>query len=161
MAYDVPRLRQLLDEEGLRYYLIPDREGVLVNFRGENALFQVLVLLEEEGTFLQFRSVEYLYCPVGHENLEATLRVLGQLNYQMRLLKFGWDPTDGEIAVYADLWIMDAEITQEQFSRMAHAYISVMDDEYASIKAAIESGIGAESPGSGDDSEDEESIDSL
>lgn len=159
MAYDVSRLRELLDAEELRYYLVPDREGVLLNVRGDNALFQILVLLEEEGTFLQFRSVEFMYCPVGHPNLDVTLQVLGQVNYQKRLLKFGWDPTDGEIAVYADLWIEDAEITQEQFSRMAHGYIAVIDDAYPRVQAAIESGVGPDGPAATDD--DEESIDSL
>lgn len=158
MAYTLPQLRELLEAEGLRYYLIPDREGVMLTLNGEFGKFQFMILLEADGEFLQFRSIEYLYCPKDHPNLHATLQVLGELNYRLRLLKFGWDPRDGEIAAYADLWMMDAEITPEMFSRMARAYMSIVDDEYPGIEAAIESGVG---PGDQEDAGHGERIDSL
>lgn len=158
MAYTLPELRRLLEAEGLRYYLIPDREGVMLTLSGSNGRFQFLILLEEEGEFLQFRSIEYLYCPRDHPHLEATLKVLGELNYRLRLMKFGWDPTDGEIAAYVDLWIMDAEITNGQFGRMAQAYMSILDDESPRIRQAIESGT---VPGSEDTPEEPDTISSL
>lgn len=161
MTYVLPQLRELLEAEGLRYYLIPDREGVMLNLKGEHGRFQFMILLEEGGEFLQFRSMEYLYCPKDHPNLEATLQTLGELNYRLRLMKFGWDPTDGEIAAYVDLWIMDAEITQEQFSRMAQAYMNILDDEFPKLQAAIESGVAPGGSGEEDQSEDSGVIDSL
>ncbi len=151
MTYTIPKIRELLDGEGLRYYLIPDREGVMLSLSGSHGRFQFHILLEEDGEFLQFRSIEYLYCPKDHPNLDATLQVLGELNYRLRLMKFGWDPTDGEIAVYADLWIMDAEITDAQFSRMIQGYMSIMDEKYPMIQEAIQSGV---TPS--EDSEDDE-----
>jgi hypothetical protein len=158
MTYTIPKIRELLDTEGLRYYLIPDREGVMLSLSGSHGRFQFHILLEEEGEFLQFRSIEYLYCPKDHPNLDATLQVLGELNYRLRLMKFGWDPTDGEIAVYADLWIMDAEITDAQFSRMIQGYMSIVDEKYPMIQEAIQSGV-KPSEDSGED--EEETISSL
>jgi hypothetical protein len=158
MAYTLPELRQLLEAEGLRYYLIPDREGVMLTLSGSNGRFQFLILLEEEGEFLQFRSTEYLYCPRDHPHLEATLKVLGELNYRLRLMKFGWDPADGEIAAYVDLWIMDAVITNGQFGRMAQAYMSILDDEFPRIREAIESGA---VPDTEDGPEEPDTISSL
>lgn len=160
MAYTLPRIRELLEAEGLHYYLIPDREGVMLTLTGSNGRFQFLILLEDEGEFLQFRSVEYLYCPEDHPHLDATLKVLGELNYRLRLMKFGWDPRDGEIAAYVDLWIMDAEISTGQFSRMAQAYMSILDGEFPRIKEAIDSGRG---PGSDeeDGNDNPETISSL
>lgn len=144
MTFTLIRLRELLDAEGLHYFLVPDRDGVMLTLQGSNGRFQFTVLVEEDGEFLQFRSIEYLYCPQDHPNLNETLRVLGELNYGLRLLKFGWDPRDGEIAVYADLWVMDAEITQVQFSRMAQSYMSIMDEQHPRIREAVESGTGEE-----------------
>jgi len=158
MAYTLPELRELLEAEGLRYYLIPDREGVMLTLSGSNGRFQFLILLEEDGEFLQFRSIEYLSCPGDHPNLDATLRVLGELNYRLRLMKFGWDPRDGEIAAYVDLWIMDAEITNGQFGRMAQGFMSILDEEFPRIKEAIDSGTG---PGSEEVEDDSETISSL
>jgi len=153
MAYTLSELRELLEAEGLRYYLVPDREGVMLTLSGSNGRFQFLILLEEDGEFLQFRSTEYLYCPRDHPHLGATLEVLGELNYRLRLMKFGWDPVDGEIAAYVDLWIMDAEITHGQFSRMAQAYMAILDEEFLRIREAVESGTGPGSEEAGDDSE--------
>ena len=158
MAYSLPELRELLEAEGLRYYLIPDREGVMLTLSGSNGRFQFLILLEEDGEFLQFRSIEYLYCPTDHPHLDATLRVLGELNYRLRLMKFGWDPADGEIAAYVDLWMMDAVITNGQFGRMAQAYMSILDDEFPRIREAIESGT---VPGAGGSPEEPDTISSL
>jgi len=135
-----------MEKEGLRYYLIPDQEGVMLTMKGEENKYQFKILLELDNEFLQFRSIDYLHCPQGHPNLLPTLQVLGEINYRLRLLKFGWDPTDGEIAVYADMWLEDAVITQEQFSRTVNVYMSLLDDEYAKLLAAVESGIG---PGGG------------
>jgi len=160
MAYDLPKLRALLDAEELHYYLLPDREGVVLTLQGDHGRFQFTILVEAEGEFLQFRSVEYLFCPKDHPNLAATLQVLGDLNYRLRLLKFGWDPLDGEIAVYADLWMMDAEITESQFSRMAQSYMSIMDSEYPTIRAAMDSGVEPEEQGE-TDQENPETIVSL
>jgi hypothetical protein len=160
MSYDLPQLRELLDTEGLRYYLIPDREGVMLNLNGEFGKFQFMILLEAEGEFLQFRSMEYLYCPRDNANLDATLQTLGELNYRLRLMKFGWDPADGEIAAYVDLWIMDAVITQGQFSRMVQAYMTILDDEYPKLKKAVEDGVGPADSG-GSDQDEGGVIDSL
>lgn len=159
MTCTVPQLRELLEGEGLRYYLIPDRDGVMVQMRGNEGEYQFNILLELDWEFLQFRSIGYAHCPQGHPNLDVTLQVLGEANYRLRLMKFGWDPIDGEIAAYADLWIADAEITQGQFSRMANGFMSILDDEFPKIQKAIESGIGPQ--GAGDGSEDEETIAAL
>lgn len=164
MTYTMPKLRELLDGEDLRYYLIPDRDGVMLTLRGDNGRFQFVVLLEEDGEFLQFRSTEFLYCPLDHPHLEDLLRIIGELNYRMRLVKFGWDPTDGEIVAYVDQWIMDAEITQQQFSRMMSAYMNIVDDEFPKLQAAIESGAprsGLDGWSPSGESGDDDTVDSL
>lgn len=142
MTLVLSELRELLEAEGLRYYLIPDQDGVFLNMKGEYNKHQFKILIELEGNFLQFRSIDYLHCPMDHPNLDATLRVLGEINYRLRLVKFGWDPTDGEIAVYVDLWMMDAVVTQGHFSQMWNIFAQIMDDEYPRLKAAIETGVG-------------------
>jgi len=78
-----------MEKEGLRYYLIPDQEGVMLTMKGEENKYQFKILLELDNEFLQFRSIDYLHCPQGHPNLLPTLQVLGEINYRLRLLKFG------------------------------------------------------------------------
>ncbi len=161
MTCTIAQLRELLDTEGLNYFLIPDGSGVMLNVKGADERFQFKIMIELEEEFVQFRSIDYLHCPQGHPHLDATLQVLGEANYRLRLGKFGWDPADGEIAVYVDFWLMDAEITQEQFSRTSDVFMSILDDEYPGIKDAIESGVG---PGNSEDPDgegDDNRVDSL
>ncbi len=160
MTCSLSQLRELLDGEGLRYYLIPDQDGVMLTMIGSDNHYQFKILLEFAGEFLQFRSINNLHCPLGHPHLDAALQVLGELNYRLRLIKFGWDPADGEIVAYADCWIEDAVITQVQFGRMAGAFMSILDDEHPRIKEAIESGVVPAKSGD-EDEKDEEVIDSL
>jgi len=144
MTLTMERLKDLLDGEDFKYFLDPAQDKLMLSARGLNGSYQMLVLLELDGRFIQFRSMHYHACPEGHESLDALLRVLGALNYQLRFLKFGWDPSDGEVVAYGDTWIEDGDITQAQFGRMIHAYLSVMDLNYARIDQTIKTG---EDPG--------------
>jgi len=162
MTLVLSELRELLEAEDLRYYLIPDEDGVFLTMKGEFNKYQFKILSELDGEFVQLRSIDYLQCPQGHPNLDVTLQVLGEINYRLRLVKFGWDPADGEIAVYVDAWIVDATVTQGMFHRMWNAFVSIMDDEYPRLKAAIEDGVGLQgTDGSEAPDPDDDLVESL
>ncbi len=146
MTLTMEKIKSLTEGEDLKYFLDPDRDALMMGATGANGRYQLLLLLEVEGKFIQFRSMNYHSCPEGHEHLGATLKVLGDLNFRLRFVKFGWDPSDGEIAVYGDAWIEDGDITQKQFGRMVHAYLTMMDLNFARIDKVIRTG---EDPGKG------------
>ena len=68
------------------------------------------------------------------------LEVLGALNFRLRLAKFGWDESDGEIVCYADHWVMDGKVTQEQFSRILHNFLPAVDLSSPRIAKTMETG---------------------
>lgn len=144
MALTMEGLKALVEGEDFKYFLDPNRDAVMMGVTGLNGRYQLLILLAVEGKFIQFRTMGYHSCPLDHEHLEATLKVLGDLNFHLRFLKFGWDPSDGEVSVFGDAWIEDGTLTQKQFGRMAHAYLSMMDLNYARIDKVIQTG---EDPG--------------
>jgi hypothetical protein len=144
MALKMDQLKRLLEAQDLRYFLDPRRDAIMLGASGIFGKYQSVILLEDEGKFLQFRSVAYLHCQASNPNLFSVLKVLGQINYQMRGIKFGWDPNDGEIAVYSDIWIQDGTLTQEQFARMLHVFFSGIDMNLIRIGQTIETG---EDPG--------------
>ena len=111
MALTMERLKSLLEGEDLKYFLDPAMDKIMLSARGVNGSYQLLVLLEVENKFIQFRSMNYQSCPADHEHVVPILKLLGELNYKLRFLKFGWDPSDGEIVVYGDTWIEDGDLT--------------------------------------------------
>jgi hypothetical protein len=141
------KLRSLAERQGLKYFIAPDRPALAMGFTGLTGSYQVIMLVELDGRFLQFRTMGYGKCPSDHPHLEAVLRILGELDYKLRLTKFGWDPTDGEIVGYIDLWLEDATLTQHQFEAMLGAFLPAIDQGHARIAKTMETGIDPEAPG--------------
>ncbi|OFV84235.1 MAG: hypothetical protein A2W26_09655 [Acidobacteria bacterium RBG_16_64_8] len=140
MAMTMDEIKHLLTTEGIKYFIAPDRPALLAGFGGVNGSYQVLTLLELDGTFLQLRTIGWLHCPPDHPALTEVLKVVGEENYRRRLVKIGWDPGDGELVAYADVWIEDGALTQQQFSRILHVYLPVTDMAYGRLKKTIETG---------------------
>lgn len=140
MAMTLEKLKKLCDEEGLKYFIAPDRPAAMMVFGGTNGRYQVIAKVEVDGRFLQVRSIAYLHCPADNPHVLAVLKVLGHLNYQLRLVKFGWDPSDGEIAVYADLWVEDGEPTQTQFKALFRSLVPALDLNHQRLTRTMETG---------------------
>jgi hypothetical protein len=140
MALTLPRLQELLKAEGLLFYVAPDRPVVRLGVAGMFGRYEMVVHLENEGQFLQFRTVGYMTCPATHPNLAAVLRAMAAINYRNRFVKFGWDQSDGEIAGYGDMWVVDGDVTPQQFSRMMHNFVPAIDTSSARLKETMTTG---------------------
>lgn len=141
MAMTLDELKKLFEAEDIKYFVDPNRAALLASFRGiGDDSHRVLAKLELDGMFLQFRTIGWLSCPDDHPSLTAVLKVIGAENYRRRLVKLGWDPADGELVAYADVWLMDGKLTKQQFSRILHNYLPVMDLGYLRLKKTIETG---------------------
>ncbi len=147
MALTLDQLRRLCDQAQFKYFVDPTRPALLCGVQGLAGRYQFVMLLDLEGQFLQFRTIGYANCAASHRHVGAVLRVLGDLNYKLRFVKFGWDPADGEIVVYADVWLMDGGLTQQQFARMLGNYLPSIDQNSVRISQTIETG---QDPGEAD-----------
>lgn len=140
MAISMDQLKRLLDNEGLRYFLDPRRDAVMLSGGGMFGVYQCVILLEMNGTFLQFRSLAYAHCTQQHPQLAAVLRLLAEVNYLKRMFKIGWDADDGEITAYLDVWIEDNTLTQAQFGQVLRLYFSVLDSTNRRLRQVLETG---------------------
>jgi len=141
VAMTLDEIKKLFAEEGIKYFVDPDRPVLLATFGGPGGQsHRVVASLELDGQFLQLRTIGWLSCPDDHPSVTAVLKAIGAENYRRRLVKLGWDPCDGEIVAYADVWLMDGKLTQQQFSRILHNYLPVMDLAHRRLQRAIETG---------------------
>jgi len=141
MALTMAGLRKLLDGEGLKYFLHPDQPVVLMGMGGLYGSYQIGISLQDDGRFLQLRTLGYVRCPATHEHLATVLRTLAEINFRVRFVKFGWDPQDGEIMAYADMWVMDGTVTQAQFNRIMANLIPTIDLNYPRLGRTMETGV--------------------
>ncbi len=140
MPMTMDQLQQLVKGQNLKYFLHPENPALMLQAKGINGSYQFVIALQQEGTFLQFKTLQYLFCKEDNPNLFEALKVMGALNYQIRLAKWGWDPRDGEIDVCADTWIEDSALTQEQFGRITFNYLTALDMNYSRLQTTIETG---------------------
>jgi len=135
------QLKRLASDQGLKYFVAPDDPTLLMTFSGVFGTYQVVMKLELDGRFLQFRTVGYGLCPKSHPHCGAVLEVLGALDYLLRVTKWGWDPNDGEIVACADLWFEDAVVTPEQFQALLGAFLPAIDVGHHRIEVTMQTGI--------------------
>lgn len=140
MAITFDELKELVKREGLRFFVDPDEQRLMVGVSGMCGKFQLVLSLYDDGVFLQIRSVNYMYCPPDHPALHELLKAMSDANYQTRLVKFAWDRKDGEIVAYADLWIMDTKVTQEQLHRMLGNYVPAIDMQSYRFQRTLDEG---------------------
>jgi len=140
MAITFDELQQLVRKEGLRFFVDPDETRLMVGVSGMCGKFQLVISVYDEGVFLQIRSVNYMYCPPDHPALPELLKAMADVNYQTRLVKFAWDRADGEIVAYADAWLMDSTLTQQQLHRMLGNYVPAIDLQSYRFRRAIDEG---------------------
>jgi len=137
MTISIQDLRKLVDATGLRYFLDPSQDALLLQVTGIFGSYQMVLLSQLEGRFLQFRSVALLTLPPDHPHKAA---VLAGINFLKRHVKFGWNARSGEIVAYADTWVVDATVTQQQFQQALQLYFQIVDMAFARIQECMESG---------------------
>ena len=140
MALSMKKLQKLLANEGIICFQAPDRPLLLFHGKGQYGAYQVFIGLHEDGQFLQFRTFGYLNVPEPRSHLPAVLLTLCSLNFELRLVKFGWDDPSGEIVAYADHIVMNGDVTGQQFQRMLQYFLGAIDLNYPRIRATAETG---------------------
>ncbi len=140
MTMTLGDLQQLLDQAGFKYFLAPDPPAILAPFGGVFGSYQIVMRVEVDGRFLQCRTLGYLTCPSGHGSLPQVLRTIAEINFGRRVLKLGWDPNDGEIMGYADLWMEDGQVTSSQLRAMLGIFIAGLDIAYKRVGETIQTG---------------------
>ncbi len=144
MAMTFPELQEVVKKSGLKFFIDPEHPKLMFGASGLNGSYQCVISLEVDGQFVQIRTINFLTCPGDHPHLLKVLQILGEVNFLKRLVKFGWDPSDGEIMAYADIWLMDNKLTPDQWNRMLENFLPTLDFAYRRLKQTLETG---EDPG--------------
>lgn len=141
MTVTLDQVREVLDADGVRYYLDPRRPVVLSMFSGYFGDYQITFSVELDGRFLQLRTLAYGRCPQDHPHARAVLELLGEMNFATRTVKFGWDPSDGEIVAYADLWLEDAALTASQLQANLGTLLRTADRGWGRLTQVLATGV--------------------
>ena len=122
MATTFSIIEGFLIKHDLRFMLFEERNFIGVGFVTENYLdkdddrhLSVIIALEEDGEYIKF-FVPRCYTYDG-EHKEPLFQFLLMISFQIKMIQFEYDPSDGEIRAMIEFPLEDGEITERQCMR--------------------------------------------
>ena len=113
----------------------PTARGVDDRFKG----IAIAVRLSENGQYLECLAPG-LYDLGTCRHRDAVLRALMAIMQRTKMVRFDWDPADGEIRCSVECPLEDGSLTRQQFIRMLRALPEIIDDWDPVIRGAMETG---------------------
>lgn len=104
----------------------------------------IAVHLDEDGEYLRFRIPNYLNLRKA-KNSESVLLKMMELNMKLKMLKYGVDNSDGEIAVSIEIPLQDGSFTPTQLHRCMYTMHEVALNERTRLQSLMLTGIYPES----------------
>jgi hypothetical protein len=123
-----------------RNYTAPS--GDTPTARGSDDRFKgiaIAVRLSETGQYLECLAPG-LYDLGTCRHRDVVLRALMAIMQRTKMVRFDWDPADGEIRCSVECPLEDGSLTRRQFIRMLRALPEIIDDWDPVIRAAMETG---------------------
>jgi hypothetical protein len=122
-------LARYLDRDEWRYDLDSEGSCIRTGFRGDHATYRAMVLYDSEKQRVRFIVPNYLNLSKVKDKSRLLERLM-ELNMQYILLKFGYDPADGEVRAEIDVPVNDSDISYEGFRRCLYCLLTAVDEEY-------------------------------
>jgi hypothetical protein len=122
-------LARYLDRDEWRYDMDPEGSCIRTGFRGDNATYRAMILFDAEKQRVRFIVPNYLNLAKVRDKSKVLERLM-ELNMQYILLKFGYDPADGEVRAEIDVPVNDTDLSYEGFRRCLYCLLTAADEEY-------------------------------
>lgn len=142
VAITIDQVTRALDGASLKYHRVDDTH-VLLGFRGKNVTLHVVLSLQEDGEYVELRTVQWASCPADHPHFDEVVDELTRQNLRLRLLKFGWDRDDGEITAEACIPLEDnRSLPTSQLQGLVMGIFALCDEVMPNIERRLQNGRG-------------------
>jgi hypothetical protein len=150
MPTTIPQVTGFLDEYELAYDVKEEHEAIGIGFsldesstayrdRDGDAHLQLVIRVLEDGELVAVVAPQAWNidaCP----HKAAVFEVLVALQARFKLLRFDYDPDDGEIRPNVEVPVEDSSLSSKQFHRLMHAVILGVQRLDRVIRRAMETG---------------------
>ena len=150
MATTIDEVKGFLDEYDLKYAIDEDRNAILVGFgckaeqsgyrdQDGDAHIRIVIQVSENGEFLSvFAPNAWNIDDCPHKS--AVFESLSSIQTQYKMLRFDYDPTDGELRPNMEMPIEDSSLTSRQLHRLIHGMLHAVERFHPVIRHAMEHG---------------------
>lgn len=150
MPTSLAHIQDFLDEYDLNYRVDEERDAILIGFGldpqktsfrdpGGDPGIQFVIRIQEDGEFVSIftpRAWNVASCP----QKAAVFEAIASIQSRYKMLRFDYDPSDGEIRPNVELPLEDADLTSRQFHRMMHAMLHGVPRFDGVIRQAMDTG---------------------
>ncbi len=140
-------ITRAMTSAGWNFQSIQAQETIISGFETQNYRdnegdphLPVHIVVQENGEFVTFLVPNAYRCPSDHPHLAAVLQTCMTLDYAQKMLRYQYDPSDGEIRATVDMPLEDSKFTERQFRRALDGLVSLVDRNHSAIEAALEGG---------------------
>lgn len=150
MSTTLTQLTGFLDEFDLTYDVNDDHEAIAIGFKLDpdetsyrdgdgDAHLMIVIRVMEGGEFVSMLApAAWNVATSPHK--AAVFEALLSLQARFKLLRFDYDPQDGEIRPNVELPVEDATVTSTQFHRLMHAVLIGVQRLDRVIRPALQTG---------------------
>ncbi|WP_395145784.1 hypothetical protein [Armatimonas sp.] len=139
MATTIDELRDALHTDGPPLFY-DGGQTLLYSFPHQGQMMAVYIQLDEEGGYVRFLVPCYLDLSRTAYRTRVMEKLLA-LNYSFKLLKFGVDPSDGEVTVQINLPLDDSQPMPLQLRRCMFYLTDAAMKERVNLLSLLETGI--------------------
>jgi len=133
MAIEVGQVPRALEASGLKHQRLDD-ERIILGMQCKHLQLDMRVGIQEDGEYLDVDAFKIATCKKGSPALPEVLKELAFANYHYKVVKFGWDPSDGEIRATVCLPLEDnTDLPREQLEAMIGFLAKVCDDFFPKL----------------------------
>ncbi|MGA0200041.1 MAG: hypothetical protein ACO3NK_13175 [Prochlorotrichaceae cyanobacterium] len=127
MATTLETIATYLDRRGWRYQLEPEQSRIVTGVQAENIdTLQIVIRLREDGEYLDLFSPNLLNVK-DHVYKGVLFQTLLHLSWESKLLRWEYDPSDGEVRASVLIALEDNSLTERQFNRLLESLIDLVD----------------------------------
>jgi len=150
MPTTISEIKGFLDEFDLKYQVDEERDAILIGFNCSNengtyrdedgdAYLRIVIRVLEGGEFLAvFAPNAWNIADSASKSLILEACVSFQMRYKM--LRFDYDPDDGELRPNIELPLENSSLTSQQFHRLVHGVLHGVQQFDRVMRHTIETG---------------------
>ncbi len=140
MPATLNQLCQILDAVKWKYDAHPEQDVIVTGVSlSEQESFRLMIAVEEQGAMVRLFAPQLLTV-VQRPQRDAVLQALVELGGASRMVRWQYDPSDGEVRAAVDIPLEDSQLTPQQFVVHLQTLIQIVGQVVPQLRALAAGG---------------------